>query len=89
MDPEVKQRFDVLESAMVRLAEGQVQTNTAVRELALAQKRTEQALERLTDRVDTLGARVDRLAELMIRGYTESAERHATVIERLGKLEGH
>jgi hypothetical protein len=41
-----------------------------VRELAKAQLRTEQALERLTGRLEELGARVDRMAEVAIRGLT-------------------
>jgi hypothetical protein len=94
MDPETAHRFDSLERAMARLASAQeatsvqvrelahglTQTNAAVRELAQAQARTD-------DRLATLTERVDRLAQLMIRGHTEAAERHATMIERLDKLE--
>jgi uncharacterized coiled-coil protein SlyX len=81
VDPEIKERFDTLESAMIRLAEGLHETNGAVRELAQAQTRTE-------ERLGTLTERVDRLAQLMIRGHTEAAERHGVVMARLDKLEG-
>jgi hypothetical protein len=99
MDPEIKQRFDGLESAMVRLAEGLEQTNArmaqgfaetsaAIASLARAQERTEERLGTLTERVETLTARVDRMGEFMIRGYTDAAERHAVTQARLDKLEG-
>ena len=109
MDPEIKQRFDVLESAIVRLAEGlqetnaavrelaagQAQTNAAVRELAAGQAQTNasvrelaQAQTRTDERLATLAERVDRLAQLMTRGYTEAAERHGIVMDRLDKLQG-
>jgi septal ring factor EnvC (AmiA/AmiB activator) len=109
VDPEIKQRFDVLESALVRLAEGQAKTDATVRELAegqaqtnatvrelagdvrslaTAQLRTETRVAELAEGLGTLTDRVDRLAQLMIRGHTEAAERHVTVIDRLDKLEG-
>jgi hypothetical protein len=77
------------DAAVVRLAEGLEQTNAAVhetnavvRELAAAQLRTEEKLGTLTDRVD-------RLAQLMIRGHTEAAERHGVVMDRLDGLDGN
>jgi chromosome segregation ATPase len=95
VDPETKQRFDTLESAMVRLADGLDQTNAVVRELAGDVRELAQAQTRTEGRIDLLAQaqtrteeRIDRLAQLMIRGHTDAAERHATVIDRLDRLEG-
>jgi hypothetical protein len=88
VDPEIKQRFDTLESALVRLVEGQAKTDATVRELAGAQLQTETRVAELAHGLGTLTERVDRLAQLMIRGHTDAAERHATVIDRLDNLEG-
>ena len=92
MDPETKQRFDGLESAMIRLAEGLqqthdqmasgfAQTNAAITRLADAQERTE-------EKMGTLAERVDRLAQLMIRGFDKVSTRQIEAEDRLDKLEG-
>jgi uncharacterized coiled-coil protein SlyX len=80
VDADIGKRFDKLEGALVKLTEGLTQTNAAVVELAHAQTRTDEHLATLTERVD-------RLAQLMIRGPTEAAERHAAIIDRLDRLE--
>jgi hypothetical protein len=102
VDPEIKERFDTLENALVRVAEGQARTDSmvrelaaaqartdaTVRELAVAQVRTETRVAALAEGLGTLTERVDRLAQLMIRGHTDAAERHAAIIDRIDKLEG-
>jgi hypothetical protein len=94
VDAEISQRFDTLENALIRLAEGQARTDATVRELAgdvrelaAAQLRTETGVSELGEGLRTLTDRVDRLAQLMIRGHTEAAERHGAIIDRLDKLE--
>jgi hypothetical protein len=91
VDSETQQRFDSLESAVVRLAQAQARTEDRVDRLAELMtngfiKLTE-AQVRTDERLGMLAERVDRLAQLMIRGHTEAADRHAAVIERLDELE--
>ena len=88
MDPETKQRFDTLENAMVRLAEGQVglseglqQTNAAVRELAVEMRALAEAQKRTEERMGWF-------AEQMLRGFDRVSGRVTTLEDRVEKLDG-
>jgi hypothetical protein len=91
VDPEITQRFDTLENAMARLADAQARTEDRFDRLTSAMAdgfaRLTAAQVRTDERLGMLTERVYRMAQVMIRGHTEAAERHVAVIDRLDKLE--
>jgi hypothetical protein len=101
VDPETKERFEGMESALVRmadrvdrLAEAQEGLTATVSILASAQARTEERVGGLAATLSVLASaqarteeRLGRLSDAVMRGFTQASERHGEIMDRLDKLE--
>ena len=88
MDPEIKQRFDTLENAMARLAEGLLQTNAAVTQTNAAVRDLATEVRALTEAQKRTEERMGWFAEQMLRGFDRVSNRITTAEDRIEKLEG-
>src|SRR5207245_2540120 len=91
MDPELKALLTALAEGQIKLAEGQAafarDVKAALGELTLAQAHTQVALTDLAGDVRTLGERMDKYAEAVVRGFTNGAERNGKLARRVEVVE--
>jgi len=98
MDPELKTMLMALMDGQIKLAEGHVETQAAIRHLAERTGKTEAAIQHLAEtteasiaslaeKVSFLSERLDSFGEKVVRGFTDSAQRDGDLELRVSKLE--